>query len=86
MDAEGAITKVGLEKDGRLLADTLALTPSGGKIPREIALARGGKMLFAANQDSDNIAVFEVGGDGELAKKSVHPCLTPVCVVSDSDV
>lgn len=34
--------------------------PSGGKIPRNFSLSPGGNYLLAANQESDEIALFKV--------------------------
>jgi 6-phosphogluconolactonase len=43
-------------KDGTLTL--VAVTPSGGKIPRNIAITPSGDALLAANQDSNSIVVF----------------------------
>lgn len=53
----------------------------GGRTPRNFALIPGGKWLVAANQDSDDLAVFRIDQrDGSLKQVSSFPVMTPVCV------
>jgi 6-phosphogluconolactonase len=47
-------------------------TPTGGKTPRFFTVDAGGKRLFAANQDSDNIVAFAIGADGGLVPTGVE--------------
>ena len=39
---------------------------SGGKIPRDFDLTPDGKLLLAANQDSDNVCVYRIDDGGNL--------------------
>jgi len=61
----------------------LELVPSGGKIPRNFAIAPEGKYLFAANQDSDNIVQFKIDqASGKLTPTGETWKLgAPVCIV-----
>jgi 6-phosphogluconolactonase len=47
-----------IEADGRLAL--LAIRPSGGRCPRNIAIAPSGLYLLVANQESDEVVVFPV--------------------------
>ncbi len=55
-----------------------------GKTPRHFMITKDGKYLLVANQDSDNIVVFNVGADGKLNKKASYPMKTPVCIVQSN--
>lgn len=57
--------------------------PTGGRTPRFFALAPGGKMLYALNEESDSIVAFSVApGSGLLAATGqVARCGSPVCLV-----
>jgi 6-phosphogluconolactonase len=57
--------------------------PTGGKIPRHLALCPSGRWLLVANQDSDSIAVIRRDQvTGELAKeRQLNPISRPQCVV-----
>jgi 6-phosphogluconolactonase len=72
----------------RLDADTgrltfLARTSSGGKVPRDLTLAPSENYLLAANQESDNIAVFARDAKtGLLAENGKSfPLSRPQCLV-----
>lgn len=67
-------------EDGRLTL--VAITPSGGKTPRNFAISPDGHYLLAANQESDAIAVFRIDGEtGQLtATGQVFESIRPVCV------
>ena len=54
--------------------------PCGGKTPRSLALDPSGHRLVVANQDSDNIKVFNVGETGKIEPAFSIPVPTPVCV------
>lgn len=56
---------------------------SGGRNPRNFALTPDGQWLLAANQDTDNIAVFRLGEDGRRVTPIGDSCSVPapVCVV-----
>ena len=56
-------------------------TPCGGRTPRNFAITPDGKYLLAANQDTDNVAVFQIDPrKGGLSQISDTPVPTPVCV------
>lgn len=57
--------------------------PSGGKVPRNFAIAPGGRFLLAANQDGHNVVVFAIEPDsGKLRATDVSVQVgSPVCVV-----
>ncbi|GAB6186313.1 lactonase family protein [Thermopirellula anaerolimosa] len=57
--------------------------PSGGKVPRNFALAPGGRFMLAANQDTDNVVVFAVDqATGRLQPTGVSVQVgAPVCIV-----
>lgn len=61
----------------------LARTSSGGKVPRDLTLAPSENYLLAANQESDNIAVFprdaKTGLLAEAGKS--YPLSRPQCLV-----
>ncbi len=60
----------------------LEIAPAGVKTPRNFNLTPDGKWLLTCGQDSNDIAVFAVGGDGKL-KPTGHRAETgrPVCIV-----
>lgn len=52
-----------------------------GKTPRDICISPNGAFLAAANQDSSNLAVFEIRNDGCLKfTGQKFPCLSPACI------
>lgn len=57
--------------------------PSGGKVPRNFAMAPGGRFLLTANQDGHNVVVFAIEPDsGKLRATGVAVQVgSPVCVV-----
>jgi 6-phosphogluconolactonase len=61
----------------------LARTTSGGKVPRDLTLDPTERFLLAANQESDNIAVFARDAKtGLLAEKGrSYPLSRPQCLV-----
>jgi 6-phosphogluconolactonase len=61
----------------------IQVEPSGGKIPRNIVLDPGEQHLLAANQDSDNVVVFNRDRQsGRLAPNGdVLNLPSPVCIV-----
>jgi len=56
---------------------------TGGKMPRNFAIDPTGKWLFAANQDSNNIQVFQIDpASGELsAMFLIEGIASPTCVI-----
>ena len=74
---EGAIAILSITQSG---ADAGQLTPlasngvvaTRGATPRDIALSTDGAVLLAVNQDSDSLAVFNVGATGGLGFVSLR--------------
>jgi 6-phosphogluconolactonase len=68
------------EASGRLAP--AGWTPSGGRVPRGMALDPDGRLLLAANQNSDAIVPFEVDPDTGRLRPTGHVTRTPtpVCV------
>ena len=66
-------------RDGKLTLEEHV--PCGGKTPRNFNFDPTGRWLLVANQDSDNITIFEITKQGAL-----HPtnrevkCGAPVCL------
>lgn len=72
-----AIYQVG--KDGLLTPKGFADT--AGEVPRNFLISPDGQQLFAANQNSDNIVLFDRDPkNGSLEQLEVFPCPTPVCL------
>lgn len=77
-----SISVFSIEKGGAYLR-LLECMPSGGKIPRNFAIAPTGRHLLSANQASDNIVVFAIDGQtGKLTNtgRSVEVG-APVCII-----
>lgn len=76
-----AVFKITDAAKGRL--ERIAVTPCGGKTPRNINLTPDGKWLLAAHQDSDSITVFSISQvDGTLKPVSTTTGVgKPVCLV-----
>jgi 6-phosphogluconolactonase len=70
---------VTLAFDGSSL-QPLAWTPSGGRTPRHFAIDPSGQYIVVANQDSDNLVVFEIHPDSAVPKATGEQieCATPV--------
>ena len=58
----------------------VSLTASSGDHPRAISLVGGGRFLVVCNTFSDNLTLFSVGEDGELAHVGDFPIPRPLCV------
>ena len=59
----------------------LGHTPVQGKTPRNFTLDPTGKFLLVANQDSDNLVLFQTEADGHLKSTgTVFEVSMPVCV------
>lgn len=68
-----------MEADGARLR-LLGTVPVAGDFPRQVALAPGGRLLFAANQRSGTVSVFHVDpADGGL-RLAGEPFASPVAV------
>ena len=71
---------------GAVDAEKDSLEPLGwygtqGKNPRDFAIVPGGNWLLAANQDTDNVAVFRIEDDGQLSPNGCEVRVSkPVCV------
>lgn len=52
----------------------------GGKTPRNFAIDSSGGYLLSGNQDSDNITVFRISGDGQLEQVNQTYFGSPVCI------
>jgi 6-phosphogluconolactonase (cycloisomerase 2 family) len=55
-----SIARCPLANDGASLRPADAWWPSGGRVPRDMALSADAKWLLVANQDSDNVCLFTV--------------------------
>lgn len=60
--------------------ESLGHYPSGGDFPRNFAIDPSGKVLYVANQNSDNIVYLKIGEDGKLQKIGELHIPTPVCL------
>lgn len=61
--------------------DLAGFIPTAGKTPRNFALAPDGQHLFAANQKSDTIAVFDLSGETLPEKPTAQTDIpAPVCI------
>jgi 6-phosphogluconolactonase len=76
-----SIAVFGVDHSGKLRL--IEVVPTGGKTPRNFAIAPGGHWLIAANQDSDTLVVFARDtGNGRLkAAGKVVETPSPVCLV-----
>ena len=54
--------------------------PSGGTKPRDFEFSPCGRWLIAANQDSDNLAVFAVAGEKLRSTGVRHAVRSPSCL------
>lgn len=54
--------------------------PCGGRTPRNFAVDPEGRYLLVGNQDSGNITVFAIRGNGGLEEVSQYPSGSPVCI------
>lgn len=74
-----SIVTFGVGDDGGL--SLIGHTPSGGHGPRHFLALPGGRWLLAAHQNSDNIAVLRIDGDGFPQPTDIAYKMTkPVCV------
>ena len=56
--------------------------PTGGRTPRSFNLSPDGQRLYALNEDSDSITLFDVAPDGRLQPTGrSSACGSPVCLV-----
>ncbi|WP_405915360.1 lactonase family protein [Streptomyces sp. NBC_00728] len=74
-----SLTRYAIEADGARLR-LLDTVPVDGDFPRHIAFSPDGRLLFAANQRSGTVSVFQVDtGNGELLRVG-EPFASPVAV------
>ncbi|MER5467789.1 lactonase family protein [Streptomyces sp. NPDC002685] len=74
-----SLTRYAIEADGARLR-LLDTVPVGGGFPRHIAFSPDGRLLFAANQRSSTVSVFQVDVvSGEL-RRAGEPFASPVAV------
>ena len=73
-----SLTRYAVEADGARLG-LLDTVPVSGDFPRQIAFSPDGRLLFAANQKSSTVSVFQVSGNGEL-RLTGEPFASPVAV------
>jgi 6-phosphogluconolactonase (cycloisomerase 2 family) len=74
-----SLTRYAIEADGARLR-LLDTVPVGGDFPRHIAFSPDGRLLFAANQRSSTVTVFQVDDEsGELGRVG-EPFASPVAV------
>lgn len=64
------------------LLEPIGFTPTGGRTPRNFAIAPDGRFLLAANQDSDSLVLFRIDAEtGALAEQErLEGVPRPVCV------
>ncbi|MEV0522641.1 lactonase family protein [Streptomyces sp. NPDC050439] len=73
-----SLTRYAIEAGGARLR-LLDTVPAGGDFPRHIAFSPSGRLLFAANQKSSSVSVFQVGKDGQL-RLTGEPFAAPLAV------
>jgi 6-phosphogluconolactonase len=57
--------------------------PTMGDFPRNFMITEDGSQVLVANQNSDNIVIFERDpASGQLNRQAVIDCPTPVCIKS----
>jgi 6-phosphogluconolactonase (cycloisomerase 2 family) len=68
-EAEAAVTAVACDEDGgmRVIGDSL---PTGGADPCYLETAPDGRHLLVANYGGGSVAVFALGADGELLRRT----------------
>ncbi|WP_409055837.1 lactonase family protein [Streptomyces sp. SYP-A7185] len=73
-----SLTRYAIEADGARLR-LLDTVPVGGNFPRHIAFSPSQRLLFAANQKSGSVSVFQVGESGQLTLTG-EPFTAPLAV------
>ncbi|MGW0905157.1 lactonase family protein [Streptomyces sp. NPDC002853] len=73
-----SLTRYAIEAGGARLR-LLDTVPVGGDFPRHIAFSPSGRLLFAANQKSGSVSVFQVGKSGRL-RLTGTPFAAPLAV------
>ncbi|MEU9014876.1 lactonase family protein [Streptomyces sp. NPDC048479] len=74
-----SLTRYAIEADGSRLR-LLGTVPVGGDFPRHIALSPSENLLFAANQRSSSVSVFQVDHDSGELRPAGSPFSSPVAV------
>ncbi|MFF2010973.1 lactonase family protein [Streptomyces sp. NPDC058195] len=82
-----SLTRYAVERDGAALR-LLGTVPVGGDFPRHTAFSPDGRLLFAANQRSSTVTVFQVAAaDGALTRTGpAFPAPVAVCVLPHPEV
>jgi 6-phosphogluconolactonase len=80
---ENNIAKFPLLENGKLAASKMQLFSTKGKKPRNFTISKDGNWLLAANQDTDNIAIFKINKQtGDLIDTHNEIKISmPVCLV-----
>src|SRR5207244_10991927 len=74
-----SIAVYAIQPEGKL--QLLEIVPTAGRTPNNFALDPAGRWLLAANQMSDNVVAFSIGGDGRLkATGQTWGVDSPMCV------
>ncbi|MFD3573282.1 lactonase family protein [Streptomyces sp. NPDC058644] len=73
-----SLTRYAVEAGGARLR-LLDTVPVGGDFPRHIAFSPSQRLLFAANQKSNSVSVFQVGKSGQL-RLAGQPFAAPLAV------
>ncbi|WP_371531013.1 lactonase family protein [Streptomyces sp. NBC_01283] len=73
-----SLTRYAIEAGGARLR-LLDTVPVGGDFPRHLAFSPSQRLLFAANQKSGSVSVFQVGDDGRL-RLTGKPFAAPLAV------
>lgn len=74
-----SLTRYAIEADGARLR-LLDTVPVGGDFPRHIALSPDGRLLFAANQRSGTVTVFQADDTSGELRRVGEPFASPVAV------
>ncbi|MEV6015522.1 MULTISPECIES: lactonase family protein [unclassified Streptomyces] len=74
-----SLTRYAIEADGARLR-LLDTVPAGGDFPRHIAFSPDERLLFAANQRSSTVTVFEVDRDSGELRRTGDPFASPLAV------
>lgn len=73
-----SIAKFTFDDEGKL--DFVNTVSSGGDFPRNFVISPDGSKLLVANQNSDNVVVFDIDSKGDLIKAKEFSIPTPVCL------
>jgi 6-phosphogluconolactonase len=76
LDCTVSLYEVEPGSSGLREAQAVETLPAGAEasLAADIALSASGERLYVSNRGHDSVAVFEVDGDGRLARLAVRPC------------